>query len=44
MMENASMRGIGKAIMAGVIMIIIGTETVAGIMTMTTGDDGPRVS
>ena len=31
-MENAFMRGFGKAIAAGVIMIIIGTETVTAIM------------
>jgi hypothetical protein len=36
-MENTSMRGIGKAIVAGVIMIIIGIETVTAIMIMMTG-------
>jgi len=35
-MENASMRGIGKAIVVGAIMIITGTETVAAITIVMT--------
>ena len=35
-MENASMRGIGKAIVVGAIMSITGTETVAAITIVMT--------
>jgi len=37
-MENAFMKGIGKAIMASVITIITGTEAVAAITIMMTAD------
>jgi hypothetical protein len=40
-MENASMRGIGKAITAGAIMIITGTGTVAAITIVMTGINLP---
>ena len=37
-MENAFMKGIGKAIMASVITIITGSEAVAAITIMMTAD------
>jgi len=39
-MENASTQGTGKAITAGVITIITGTETVAAIMIVMTVTNG----